>query len=88
MRTDKIVSIFQLEGEQRELAEIIGLESYKKLVEWCGGSAVYIKKSDTLTRNQRNDEIRKDFNGRNYREISRKYNLSESSIRKILSDDK
>jgi len=88
LRTDKIVSIFQLEGEQRELAEVIGLESYKKLVEWCGGSSVYIKKSDTLTRNQRNDEIRRDFNGRNYKEIARKYNLSESSIRKILSDDK
>ena len=35
-------------GEQRELAEVIGLEAYKKLVERYGGSHVYINKADTI----------------------------------------
>ena len=48
MRTDKIISIYQLNGEQRELAEVIGLEAYKKLVERYGGSHVYINKADTI----------------------------------------
>lgn len=40
MRTDKIISIYQLDGEQREIAEVIGLEAYKKLVERYGGSHI------------------------------------------------
>ncbi len=86
MRTDKIVSIFQLEGEQRELAEVIGLDAYKKLVEHYGGSHIYIQKSDTITRTDRNSEIKAKFNGSNYRELAREFNLSEKTIREIVAE--
>lgn len=86
MRTDKIISIYQLDGEQRELAEVIGLEAYKKLVERYGGSHIYINKADTITRNKRNSEIKEKFDGSNYRELAREYNLSEVTIRTIVHE--
>lgn len=85
MRTDKIISIYQLNGEQRELAEIIGLDAYKKLVEHYGGSHIYVRKSDTITRADRNAEIKEKFNGSNYRELAREYSLSETRIRDIVN---
>ncbi len=84
MDIEKITDIDQLSGEQRELAETVGLDAYKKLVKYCGGSRVYIKKSDTLTKNERNAEIKHKFNGENIKRLAVEYNLSESTIRNIL----
>ncbi|MDE5620660.1 MAG: hypothetical protein K2O29_02300 [Ruminococcus sp.] len=84
MDIEKIIGLEQLSGDQRELAETVGLEAYLKLVKYCGGSRVYIKKSDTLIRNERNAEIKRKFNGRNIKKLAVEYNLSESSIRNIL----
>lgn len=84
MDIEKITDIDQLSGEQRELAETIGLDAYKKLVKYCGGSRVYIKKPDTLTKNARNSEIKQKFDGGNIKKLAIEYNLSESAIRNIL----
>lgn len=89
MDINKLVSITQLRSEQqKEIAEIIGIEAYRKLVEHYGGSHIYINKSDTVTRPDRDDEIRKKFNGSNYRQLVREYNLSEPTIRNILNKNK
>lgn len=84
MDIEKITHLDQLSGEQRELAETVGLDAYKKLVKYCGGSRIYIKKSDTLTKAERNAEIRQKFNGKNIKKLAAEYNLSESAIRNIL----
>ena len=84
MDIDKITHIEQLSGEQKELAETVGLDAYKKLVKYCGGSRVYIKKSDTLTKSERNAEIKQKFDGENIKRLAVEYNLSESTIRNIL----
>lgn len=73
---EKIVSPEQLEGSKKEIVDIIGLEAYKKLVQHYGGSYIYIKKSDTLTRNERNAEICKKFNGKNYSQLAQEYNCN------------
>ncbi len=72
--------------EQAEFAAIIGIENFKQLVRTFGGTAIYIPKADGLERNSRNDEIRDEFSGYNYRELARKYNLTEVSIRGIVAD--
>ena len=46
--------------EQRDIAEIIGLEAYRRLVEYAGGGFIYITQSKTLSRVLRDEEIRKD----------------------------
>lgn len=74
-----------LEGEQKEIAECIGIEAYRKLSEQFGGSTIYIQKPDTLLKVRRNNEIRKLFNGKNYRSLALRFNLSENYIRLIVS---
>lgn len=81
---EKIVTSEQLSGDKKALAEIIGLDAYKKLVQHYGGSYIYINKPDTVTRKERNDEICSKFNGSNYSQLAQEYNLTENRIRSIL----
>ena len=85
MNVEKIESLGQLSGDQRELAETVGLDAYKKMVGQYGGSSIYINKTDTITRSGRNAEIQQKFNGSNYRELAKEYGLSEPSIRRIVN---
>jgi len=80
------IALEHLDGDQYELAELIGIEGYKKLVTNYGGGFVYVCKADTLMKHGRNAEIRSKFNGYNYRELAKEYNLSEKMIREITSD--
>ncbi len=80
------ITIDEIEGEQREIADCIGLENYKKLVNCFGGSRIYIQKKDTIMKNARNNKIRKLFNGNNYRSLALMFNLSEGYVRFILRD--
>lgn len=77
------IEIEELNGEQREIAECVGIDGYKKLVRHFGGTSVYIQKADKSTRDK---EIKELFNGYNYKTLARKFNLSESQVRRILSD--
>ena len=85
---EKITSPEQLSGDKRELVNVIGLEAYKKLVQHYGGSYIYINKPDTVTRKERNTEIRKKFNGSNYCQLAQEYQLTENRIRAILKEVK
>lgn len=80
------ITLGQLDGDQYELAEIIGIENYKKLVIHYGGGFVYVCKADTILKDSRNAEICDKFNGYNYRELAKEYNLSEKMIREITSN--
>lgn len=80
------LTLDDLDDEQRELADCIGLEAYKKLITTYAGSYVYVCKVETLTAELRNSIIKKEFNGYNYLDLARKYDLSERTIRYIVSD--
>lgn len=84
MDIEKITDIDQLSGEQRELAEIVGLASYKKLVTNYGGNLLYIPKPETVLKDIIHKEISEDFDGRNYKKLAIKYGLSEKTVRKII----
>lgn len=86
MNIDMLTDTGQLIGEQRELAETIGLDAYKKLVKNFGGSHLYIPKAETVLKNIRNAEILKKFNGSNHKKLSREYNISENTVRNILQN--
>ncbi len=81
---DKL-TLDDLDADQRELAECIGLEAYKNLLRNYAGSYIYICKPDTITANVRDEQIRREFNGYNYLDLAKKFNLSEISIRRIIS---
>lgn len=80
------VKLEDLDQEQQEMAELIGLENYKKLMSEYGGMSIYIPKADRLERMERNDKIRTEFDGYNFRELALKFGLTEVSIRSIVSD--
>ncbi len=87
MDIDKLTSIDQLRGDegQLELAEVIGLDAYKKLVAHYGGGRVYVQKASSVLKEVRDLEIREKFNGWNYRSLAIEYRLSESTIRDIVA---
>ncbi len=88
MDINKLTSLEQLRDDQRELAEIIGLEAYKRLIAHYAGSFVYVCKPDTVLKDIRDAEIRERFNGDNYRELAIAYNLAEATVRDIVAHKK
>ena len=85
MNIDMLTDTGQLIGEQRELAETIGLDAYKKLITNYGGNQLYIQQAASVMKQMRDKEIIEKFNGRNYRELSKEYGISEMTIRSIVS---
>ena len=79
------IQLDHLKGDQYEIAEIIGIENYKKMVLHFGGDSVYIQKKDTIVKEIRAQHIAREFTGYNYRELALKYNLAERTIREIVS---
>lgn len=79
------ISIDDLQGEQRDLAEVIGLDSYINLVKIYGGTTLYIAKYDRLQNIKRDQKIVRDFNGYNHKYLAHKYGLSDRTIRDILA---
>ncbi len=80
------IELDDLYGEQKELAELIGIETYVKLVRLIGGSNIYIAKADKLVNIFRNKKIRSEFTGDNYNALAIKYGLSERRIRNIINN--
>jgi Mor family transcriptional regulator len=76
----------ELPEDQQRLLDLIGPEPYAKLIEYYGGMLLYIPKRDGFVRAARNEQIKKEFNGANYRHLAVKYNLSEVMIRAIVAD--
>ena len=85
MNIEKITRLDQLSGEQRDLAEVIGIEAYRKLVVEYGGTHVYICKAETVLKEVICKEIQGKFNGKNYKTLSREYGISEKTVRKLIS---
>ena len=79
------IELSDLQGDQRELAELIGIENYIKMVQRYSGTSIYIAKIDKLLNSKRDAEIIKSFNGRNYKYLAYKYCLSERTVRDIIS---
>lgn len=63
----------------------ISPEAMIKFAQLFQGMPVYFPKLDSLLQEIRNEKIKKEFNGSNYRELGRKYNLTEVWIRNIVA---
>lgn len=87
MNLDKL-TLDQLHGNQREIAETIGIEAYKKLVMKYRGSNIYIGKADDVLRASRDEEIYRKFNGENYLALAHAYGLAEKTIHDIIRAQK
>lgn len=81
------ITLDDLSDECRQIAGIIGLEALIELARARGGEKLYIPKVDQLAIGARNRMICAQFKaGCNYRELARRYNLTETWIREIISE--
>lgn len=81
------LKLTDLKEEQRQIAEIIGLEAYLKLSRAFGGTTIYIAKAEEIVkRAERDQKIREEFDGSNYAQLAVKYGLTEVWIRNIVYD--
>ena len=68
----------------KDVVEVIGIDAFKELVKLAGGSNLYIPNESNLIKPIRNRIIREEFNG-SYRDISRKFGISEVQARNIIN---
>jgi Mor family transcriptional regulator len=71
----------------QSLAESLGVNGVIKLAENFGGTYMYIPKPDKLLRVARDAAIMKEYqNGVSIRELAKKFSLTDSRIRTIISE--
>lgn len=81
---EKIITLEDLNDEHREIAEIIGIKNLLTLSEYLGGMQFYIPKKDKLTKNTIYKAIMKEFDGTNIKKLASKYDVSESTVYRII----
>lgn len=84
----KDIKIEELPQAYQEVAGIVGVEAAVKLSSSLGGLPFYFPKIEGLIEQKRNEMIRKEFNGSNYRDLAKKYKLTEVWIRQIVDHKK
>ena len=62
------------------------MEAFRNLVRSFNGTSIYIPKIESLEKAVRDELIKEEFDGRNYRELALKYGLTETWIRNIVLD--
>lgn len=80
------VTYKDLDENDQELVDCIGFDNFKNLVRTFGGSAINVKLAKNIGLNARNNQICSEFNGGNYKQLAKKYNLSTASIYRIIKD--
>lgn len=67
-----------------DIVDVIGMDAFKSLVKFAGGSNLYVPNESSLVKGVRNRMIRDNFDG-DYRKVSRKFGLSNAQIRNIVN---
>ena len=81
---DLSIKTEKISEQIKDVVDVIGIDSTAKLIKEFGGEALYFPKLESIMRNSRDINIRKDFTGNNQRELSKEYRLSVRCIRQIL----
>lgn len=81
------LSVDDLKEEQLEVADLIGFDNYKHLIEYYAGTSIYIPKLSDIERKQRNEKIRAEYEKTgNLKSLAIKFGLTEVQIRSIVLD--
>ena len=82
----ELIELSNFNEEQLEIIRLIGMSNYLILLEYFSGETVYFPKMKSLKIQERNVKIKKEFNGKNFYSLSKKYNLCERQVRRIVKD--
>lgn len=77
-----------LDGDMQDVADIVGIEKAKKLMEMFSGDTLYFPKIESVIRAIRDSRIYQDFDGYNLRDLSRTHNLSTRQLRVIIQEQR
>ncbi|NLM47472.1 MAG: DNA-binding protein [Epulopiscium sp.] len=69
-------------------AELIGVDKLYILAKELGGTTIYIPKTQYLLKEVMEVQLKKEFDGGNYKELAQKYNVCEKTIRNWLKKKK
>lgn len=84
---EKILGFIKVEDVPegcRDLVEVFGMEVFISLIEYCGGSSLYLPSKGAVVKKARNRVIREEFDGGNFRELSSRFGISDMQVRKIV----
>lgn len=70
----------------RPLVEMIGLGNVLKLSQYFMGDKIYLPKAERILAPARNRRIRREYNGRNAKELAKEYDLTTNQILQIVRD--
>lgn len=68
----------------QQLAEEFGAPVVFKIIEKMGGEYIYIPSMKTVLKNVRDRLICEEFDGKNYRQLARKYSISMTHVREVI----
>ena len=86
----KSLTIDQLEGEMLELAQVLGMDAFKRLIAIYGGcGSFFILSLCSLRNNARNQNLLREYHaGIKIKKLSKKYHLSERRVYDIIHAEK
>lgn len=70
--------------EMQELIEIIGKKNVSKLMYFYSNTMIYISSIYKIVSESRNRKILDEYNGKNHRELGKKYDMSARTIKQIV----
>lgn len=79
------MDISKLKGKNKEIAELIGEDSFTRLAKQYGGSKLYIPTLSTLERSELSEKLKQQYNGDNAAELGKKYNLSARTVIRMIT---
>ena len=81
---DKL-TIDDLPENLKSVAYAIGIDAFKSLIKCAGGTSVYLPSERCITKPVRDRVIRESFCG-DYKEMARRFGISEVRVRKIVGE--
>ena len=69
----------------KSMAYAIGIDAFRSLIKCAGGTSVYLPSERCITKPVRDRVIRESFCG-DYKEMARRFGISEVRVRKIVGD--
>lgn len=69
----------------KSVAYAIGIDAFKSLIKCAGGTSVYLPSERCITKPIRDRVIRESFCG-DYRELAKRFGISEVRIRRIVGE--
>ena len=80
------LTIEDLQEQHRDFAEALGMENLIKLSEHFGGTSIYVPQKRELVKQRVYGLIRKEYDGTNIKELASRYDVSESTVYKVVRD--